>query len=263
MNLDKVYQGIEELMRKVGKYQLSTFNQTIEIDTKSSKNDLVTSSDKESEEMIVSYIKENFPTHSIFAEEGGDLSKDSEYRWIIDPIDGTNNYAHGLPIFTISVALEKEGQVVLACVYCPTLDEFFHAIKNKGAYLNRKKIDVSKQEDMSEALLATGFPYDKAINPNNNIDNFVRIVPNIRGIRRTGSAAYDLCNVARGVFDGFWELRLSLWDIAAAKLIIEEAGGKVILINNNNRINIVAANQKLLLSLLNILNQDDFKELSE
>ncbi|MFW6029289.1 MAG: inositol monophosphatase family protein [Halanaerobiales bacterium] len=260
VDLYNLQSEVEILMKKVGNYQLKTFNESMEISSKSNKNDLVTNADKESEERIVSFIKEKFLTHSILSEEGGDRAMDSKYRWIIDPIDGTNNYAHGLPIFTISIALEKDGEIVLGCVYNPSLKEFFHAIKGKGAFLNNEKIHVSSQQDLSKALLATGFPYDKLNNPNNNLDNFSRIVPNIRGVRRTGSAAYDLCNVARGTFDGFWELRLNLWDIAAAKLIIEEAGGKVNLYQRDNGINIVAANSDLIAQLLNILNKDDFME---
>ncbi|MDI3547126.1 MAG: monophosphatase [Halanaerobiales bacterium] len=242
MDLKKVMAELEELIRDIGKYQLTRFNQEIKIETKLNSSDLVTEVDKISEEKITDYIREKYPTHSILAEESGKIDKGADYRWIIDPLDGTNNYAHGFSIFTISIALEYKGQTVLGAVYYPKQDELFTAIRGEGAYLNGNRIRVTDREDLSQALLATGFPYS-LIDMDYSLKLFNNIVKKAQGIRRTGSAAFDLCNLARGSFDGFWELGLSLWDIAAGKLIVEEAGGRVIIFSRENGFSLVAGNK--------------------
>lgn len=188
---------------------------------------LVTEADRLSENAIIKIIQKNFPEHNILTEESKGYEKDSDYKWIIDPLDGTTNYAHGFPVYCISIALEKEGEILLGVVYNPVLKELFVAEKNKGAFLNGKGIYVSKQRELSRSLLATGFPYDIRESQINNLDHFKNLALTSQAIRRAGSAALDLCYLAKGIFDGFWELKLSPWDTAAGILMVKEAGGKV------------------------------------
>ncbi|MBI5198592.1 MAG: inositol monophosphatase [Nitrospirae bacterium] len=188
---------------------------------------LITEIDLRSEQRITKILKREYPDHDILAEEGEGLNRKAEYRWIIDPLDGTTNYAHGFPCFSISIALEKKERVILGVVFDPLRKEIYVALKGKGAYLNRKKINVSKTEKLSEALLATGFAYDVRVSPENNLDHFSNFILGAQGIRRAGSAALDLCYVASGRFDGFWEMKLKPWDMAAGYLIVKEARGEV------------------------------------
>lgn len=188
---------------------------------------LVTEMDLLAEKVIVSEIRKRYPDHSLLAEEKTDLRADSPYRWIIDPLDGTTNYAHGFPVFSVSIALEKEGKVILGAVYDPTRDELFVAKKGQGTRLNGRKIRVSSTPKLSECLLATGFPYDIREAAADNFDHFRNFALRAHAVRRAGSAALDLCYVAAGRFDGFWEMRLGPWDMAAGGLIVREAGGKV------------------------------------
>lgn len=256
LELNSVLEDMQGLVKKIGRYQLDNFNKTLEVECKSSENDLVTNVDKTSEKKIITFIKEKYPSHSIIGEEGANVDKEGNYRWIIDPLDGTNNFAHGFPIFTISIALQYEGEIVLGLVYYPVQDEMFYALKGEGAFLNGNKINVTMIDKVDHALLATGFPYDKASDPDNNLNHLNRLLPKIRGLRRTGSAAYDLCNVARGSFDGYWEIKINLWDIAAGKLIIEEAGGKVLLVVKDKKYKVVAGNAELVQSLLQELKME-------
>ncbi|MEN6317391.1 MAG: inositol monophosphatase family protein [Syntrophaceae bacterium] len=188
---------------------------------------IVTEADRISEEIITSKIHRMFPNHDILAEESTCTSKGSEYRWIIDPLDGTTNYAHGYPVFCVSIALEKEGAICLGVIYNPMLNEVFVAEKGKGAFLNGQKISVSETTDLSKSLLATGFPYDIRNDENNNMNYFNGMAKKAQAIRRAGSAALDMAYIAMGRFDGFWELKLMPWDTAAGWLLICEAGGKV------------------------------------
>jgi myo-inositol-1(or 4)-monophosphatase len=197
---------------------------------------LVTEVDKISEEAILQIIKKHFPDHAILTEEseefipGGNKSK-FIYKWIIDPLDGTTNYAHGLPIYCVSIALEENGKIVLGVVYNPNLGELFVAEKGKGAFLSwgktKKRISVSQATQLSKSLLATGFPYDIRTSKINNLDHFANFYKKAQAVRRGGSAVLDLCYLAMGRFDGFWELKLSPWDTAGGSLMVEEAGGKV------------------------------------
>ena len=189
--------------------------------------DLVTEYDLKSERFITNQITRTFPHHSILAEEGGETENKSSYTWIIDPLDGTTNYAHGYPAFCVSIGLEIDGEPTLGAVYDPIHDELFYAARDQGAYLNKKRIHVSAENTLVRALLATGFPYDIAESDIDNLDNFARMYKVAQGIRRGGSAALDLCYLACGRFDGFWELKLHPWDTAAAVVIVSEAGGKV------------------------------------
>lgn len=189
--------------------------------------DLVTQYDLRSEKVIIDRITKTFPQHAILAEERGENHKKSSYRWVIDPLDGTTNFAHGYPAFCVSIGLEVDGEMVLGVVYDPVHDELFHAVRGGGAFVNRRRIHVSEQRTLSRSLLATGFPYDIAESKIDNLDNFARMYKVAQGIRRGGSAAIDLCYVACGRFDGFWELKLHPWDVAAGMVIIQEAGGRV------------------------------------
>jgi myo-inositol-1(or 4)-monophosphatase len=187
---------------------------------------LVTEMDLLAEKVIVSEIRKRYPDHSLLAEEKTDLRGNSPYRWVIDPLDGTTNYAHGFPVFSVSIALEKEGEVILGVVYDPTRDELFVGKEGEGARLNGRKIHVSSTPKLSECLLATGFPYDLRENAADNFDHFRNFALHAHAVRRAGSAALDLCYVAAGRFDGFWEMRLGPWDLAAGSLMVREAGGK-------------------------------------
>ena len=188
---------------------------------------MVTEMDLLAEKVIVSEIRKRYPDHSLLAEEKTDLRGDSPYRWVIDPLDGTTNYAHGYPVFSLSIALEKAGEVILGVVYDPTRDELFVGKKGKGARLNGRKIHVSSTPKLSECLLATGFPYDIRETAADNFDHFRNFALRAHAVRRAGSAALDLCYVAAGRFDGFWEMKLGPWDLAAGSLMVREARGKV------------------------------------
>jgi len=188
---------------------------------------LVTEVDKICESRIIEIINKAFPEHNILTEETPMPEGSSPYRWIIDPLDGTTNYAHGYPRFCTSIALELEGEICLGAIYDPLLDELFTAHKGQGAFLNGERIAVSTTERLTNALICTGFPYDLRESPVNNVNHFNNFIMEARAVRRDGSAALDLCYVAMGRFDGFWELKLYAWDVAAGKLIVEEAGGVV------------------------------------
>ncbi len=189
--------------------------------------DIVTDLDRAAETEIVSIIRSRHPEHGILTEESKETKSESGYRWIIDPLDGTTNFAHGFPVFCVSIALEKDGVVELGVVYDPTRDELFTATLSSGAYLNGESISVSGISELGISLLATGFPYDIRTSKENNLDHFADFAVRAQAIRRAGSAALDLCYVASGRFDGFWELKLKPWDIAAGGLIVTEAGGRV------------------------------------
>ncbi|UCD27303.1 MAG: inositol monophosphatase [Planctomycetota bacterium] len=213
---------------EAGKVILSLFQQDQTIQTKGKAYNLVTEADIKSEEAIVSTIKESFPDHAFLAEETGKSTGESEYMWVIDPLDGTNNYAHKFPHFSISIALCKDEKPVLGVIYDPLREELFCAEQGKGSYLNDERIRVSSTSDLSDSILATGFYYDRGSLMKQTLQQMEAFFGKpIRGIRRTGSAALDMSYVACGRLDGFWELILSPWDYAAAAVIATEAGGKV------------------------------------
>lgn len=189
--------------------------------------DLVTEMDKASEGLILREILSAFPDHGILTEESAEAISSSPVRWIIDPIDGTTNYAHGFPVFCVSIALEVYGTVVYGCVYNPMLNELFTGCKGGGAFLNGAPIHVSSIPVVNSSLLATGFPYDIRTSERTNLEHFAAFAKRSQAIRRAGSAALDLAYVACGRFDGFWELKLKPWDVAAAALILVEAGGSI------------------------------------
>ena len=198
----------------------------IEIGHKGSIN-LVTDVDLASEKLIREAISTYYPRHEVLAEEGGLTESSSEYRWIVDPLDGTTNYAHGYPVFCVSIALERHGEVVAGVVYDPMREELFTAERGGGAALNNRPIRVSKIDDLTQGILSTGFPYDIKTSKLTNLDHWANFAMNAQALRRDGAAALDLCYVACGRYDGFWELNLSPWDTAAGALIVSEAGGRV------------------------------------
>jgi myo-inositol-1(or 4)-monophosphatase len=203
------------------------FEGTFTIESKDTINNLVTEVDKKSEEAIIKTIRQYFPDHFILSEEVGELSTTSNYKWIIDPIDGTVNFAHGIPICCVSIGVEKDGEMLMGCVFNPFMNELFFAEKGKGAFLNNKPIKVSQKKQLESACLVTGFPYRWAKTDIDPIPVFERFIRHGLPVRRLGSAAIDLCWVACGRFDAFWEYNLNPWDIAAGYLIVEEAGGKI------------------------------------
>jgi myo-inositol-1(or 4)-monophosphatase len=196
------------------------------VEYKSDKN-LVTDVDRRSEQAIATLVRRELPGHSLVSEEGTRIQGDSGYRWFVDPLDGTTNYAHGYPCFAVSIGVEKEGELVYGVVYDPTLEELFTAERGEGAFLNGKRLRVSSVSHLSNALLATGFPSDVATAKENNLNHFANFMKRAQAVRRPGSAALDLCYVAAGRFDGFWELRLNPWDVAAGTLLVLESGGMV------------------------------------
>lgn len=189
--------------------------------------DLVTEMDLRAEEIIKEFLSSKFPHIGMLAEESGLSGSGSSIRWIIDPIDGTTGYSHGIPHFAVSIALEQDGILEVGVVFNPPLNECFSAIKGEGAYLNGSPIGVSDTREIKRSLLATGFPYDRQTSPDNNVAQFNAFLMKAQGIRRLGSAALDLCYTAAGRFDGYWEMKLKPWDTAAGILILTEAGGKV------------------------------------
>ncbi|PKN51227.1 MAG: inositol monophosphatase [Deltaproteobacteria bacterium HGW-Deltaproteobacteria-13] len=215
-----------DLALKSGALLKEKFSQTHEINYKGEIN-LVTEADKMSEDLIIEAISRNFPDHGVLSEESPAINGTGKLRWIIDPLDGTTNYAHGYPVFCVSIALENDGEVILGVVYDPMREEMFVAERGEGAYLNDKKISVSSIKNISRSLLATGFPYDIRESKDNNLDYFNTMAVNVQAIRRAGAAALDLAHLAAGRFDGFWELKLKPWDTAAGCLLVTEAGGTV------------------------------------
>jgi len=213
------------IAREAGALLTQHFHQHLKIEYKGDA-DLVTAADRASEVLIRERIRERWPTHDILGEEQGLSDQGSEYRWYVDPLDGTTNFAHGYPVFCVSMGLEHKGIRIAAVVYDPTRDELFSAEQGRGARLNGETIHVSKTAKLKECLLATGFPSHKR-HKNPNIYFYHQITLHSHGVRRAGSAALDLCNVAAGRFDGFWEFNLNPWDTAAGVLLVEEAGGKV------------------------------------
>lgn len=211
---------------RAGKYILGRVGKVKSVRYKGEIN-VVTDIDRKAEDIVVSTIKKDYPGHDFLAEEKKYARKNSDFTWIIDPLDGTTNFLHGFPVYCVSVALAERGKVTAGAVYDPTRDEMFCAERGKGAFLNRKRIRVSGVRALKKSLLATGFAYNIRTAKKGNVENFWQFLKASQAVRRAGSAAIDLCYVACGRFDGFWELRLHPWDTAAGLLLVEEAGGKI------------------------------------
>ena len=215
------------LARDAGRIQRERYATSLEIRTKSAAVDLVTDVDETCEALIVSTLEAERPEDAILAEEGGERSRSgAAWRWIIDPLDGTTNYAHGYPRFCVSIGVELEGTRTVGVVYDPLMDELYHAVVGRGAFLNGRRIRISEETALDRSLLATGFAYDRRKSEQDNLDEFAALLKAARALRRDGSAALDLCYVAAGRLDGFWEFKLAPWDVAAGYLIVEEAGGR-------------------------------------
>lgn len=245
--------SVEEALRKAvewakeaGRIQLSFFRgNDLGVSTKSNVYDVVTRVDKECEVYLLKQIGSAYPEHAVLGEESGKHEGKSDFCWVIDPLDGTNNYSQGLPVFTVSIGLQYKDETLLGVVYAPYFDELYTACRGQGAFLNGSPIRVGGKVDLAHSVLGTGFPYDKDVNPDNNVQNVARILPHLRGLRRMGSAAYDLCCVAAGFLDGYWEFSLQPWDMCAGALIVEEAGGIIRHFRQNRNISIIAGNPQL------------------
>ena len=218
----------QRLAREAGAVQRERYETVLTIGTKSAAVDLVTEVDKRCEALIVEALHRERPDDAILAEEGSNRElATATWRWVIDPLDGTVNYAHGYPRFCVSIGVERRGERTVGVVYDPLMDELYHAVRGGGAFRNDRAIRVSRETELARSLFATGFAYDVHRSHEDNLDHFGRFVKNARAVRRDGSAALDLCYVASGRLDGYWELKLQAWDISAGALIVEEAGGRV------------------------------------
>jgi len=234
---------IESLARQSGEILRAGYNQEHQVGYKG-EIDLVTEIDHQSEAYLLGEVQRDFPEHHIFAEESGIIQGNDENIWYIDPLDGTVNYAHHVPIFCVSIGYAFQGRLTLGAVYDPLLDEMFTAERGKGAYLNGKHLNASATSELKRSLLVTGFPYDTWNTKQDNFANFVKFAKLTQGVRRLGSAALDLCYVSAGRFDGFWELSLKPWDVAAGGLICEEAGAVVT--NTHGEADYISAPQSIL-----------------
>ncbi|MDP3581795.1 MAG: inositol monophosphatase family protein [Ignavibacteria bacterium] len=221
--LDKVIY----IAREAGEVLRSGFGKNFSIEYKTNVANLVTEYDKKSEKIIIDFINKEFPTHSVLAEESGMHDSSSEYLWVIDPLDGTTNFAHGLPIFSVSIGVQKNGEMICGVIYDVMRDAMYSAEKGSGSFCNRRKLGVSTNDDLHKSVLVTGFPYNVHENPDFAYERFAAFLRVARAVRRLGSAAIDMCYVAEGVFDGFWEVSLNAWDMAAGMIIVEEAGGVI------------------------------------
>ena len=226
---------------------------------KGSPTNLVTEMDARAEALIIERLLAAFPGDAVLAEERGAQAGRSGRRWIIDPVDGTTNYAHGLPLYCVSIALEVAGRVELGVAYDPSHDELWVAERGAGAYCNDARLAVSSAATLDESLLASGFPYDLRSNPDNNLEEYAAFSVRARGVRRLGSAVLYLAWVAAGRFDGYWELRLGAWDVAAAGLMVEEAGGRLTSLTGGpidlDRPTVVASNGRIHDQMLAVLRE--------
>jgi myo-inositol-1(or 4)-monophosphatase len=250
---------IESLACQAGELLRTGFGGQLQVDRKGSI-DLVTEMDHRSEELILGRIQADFPGHNILSEESGSLQNTGNQQWIIDPLDGTVNYAHGVPIYSVSIAYAEDSVVQIGVVYDPMQDECFSAQLGKGATLNGQPLPVLEPIDLNSSLLVTGFPYDIRTHPENNLDLYARFTLASQGVRRFGSAALDLCYVAAGRVDGYWEIRIKLWDIAAGGLIAEEAGATVTKVYGETDYlmppySVLAANSNIHPDMLTIFNE--------
>lgn len=254
-DLDNILLAAVSMARLAGAVHLRHFRKRIglAIHAKLNESDIVTIADKESEQVIINEIHRQFPSHSILSEESGSESRAGDYCWVIDPLDGTTNYTAGLPVFSVSIAVRHAGQTVVGVVYAPYLDELFTAVRGRGAFLNGNPIAPKENPLLERAVVSTGFPVDKNVNPDNNLDNVARVLPRVRGLRRLGSAAVDICYVAAGFLDAYWECNLHEWDVDAALLILHEAGGRSANYRSDRNISVLTSSEPLFPALLPLI----------
>lgn len=259
MDLKRIVEFTEEIAIDAGKILLSGFRSEDTTISYKSRTNLVTNIDKKSEEFLFKSIEKKYPNHTIIAEEGSRRDAAGEFVWYVDPLDATNNFAHGIPFFCISIGIFSRiiERVVAGVVFDPYNDELFKGIMNDGAFLNNERIHVSSINDIGISILGTGFPYNKTDTKNNNLAEFNAFLPMIQGVRRLGSAALDLCYLACGRIDGYWEPGLYPWDMAAGSLIVQEADGMVTKYNGNRfepeYPEILASNGKIHKNMIDIL----------
>jgi len=251
------------IAQKAGRMLKENLGRSIHIEYKDNNLNLVTEMDKRAERMITEHLKRRFPAHNIIAEEGTRINQKSEFLWIIDPLDGTTNYAHRIPWFAVSIALHGKGDPLVGVIYNPSRDEMFTAISGEGAYLNGLPMRVSTREDVSSSLLCTGFPYYIREKPDRVINNMRKFLLKTGGVRRFGAAALDLAYVSAGIYDGFWEEGLKPWDTAAGILMVEEAGGRITNFKGENyKVSddaIVASNGRIHNGMLEIISQSPIR----
>jgi myo-inositol-1(or 4)-monophosphatase len=253
---------IIDISKEAGSIIRDGFGSKLEMEYKTNLTDFVTNIDKTSEKKIIDFIKKQYPSHNIVAEESGSERNNSEFTWIIDPLDGTMNFAHGLPLFSVSIGVMKKNEIIAGVIYDVMNDTVFSSEKGSGAFQNNRKIAVSKNGEIEKSLLVTGFPYNIKDNPDFAMERFNEFIMTARGVRRLGSAALDMCYVANGAFDGFWEVTLNSWDMCAGHLLIEEAGGRVsnfingdINYSTHNGLQLLATNTKIHSKMIEILNK--------
>lgn len=228
--------------KEAGRIQMEYFRgDRLDIRSKFNDSDIVTAADKASEDAIVAEIRKKYPEHSILSEESGGDKNLGDYRWVVDPLDGTTNFSSGLPNFCVSIGLRYKGETIVAVVFAPYLGELFTAVRGEGAYLNGKRIRVRDERVLGHAVVSTGFPVDKDVSTDNNLDNVARVLPRVRGMRRLGAAALDICYVGAGFLDAYWELNLYEWDVCAALLIAEEAGAKADFFRSDRNVSVLVA----------------------
>lgn len=247
-----------ELARKAGEIIRQGYGKALEVDRKGAI-DLVTDVDLRAEQFLVENIHKAFPEDSILAEEGNRI-EEGDLWWLVDPLDGTTNFAHGLPFFSVSLACVVQGEPHIGVVFDPMRDELFHALADEGAWLNGSRLTVSDTPELESSLLVTGFPYDIRTNPDNNLDHYNTFALRSQGVRRLGSAALDLCYVAAGRLDGYWELRLNPWDWAAGVLLVREAGGNVSTFSGGSKVlngdeTLLATNGLIHGAMMKVLNE--------
>ena len=230
--MSDILQMLEGIARKAGAILMGGYGNVRHIQQKG-VIDLVTEFDKHSEEIILSFIQKEFPDHAILAEESGRNETISEYQWVIDPLDGTTNFAHGIPIFSVSIGLLKNNMPIVGVVYDPFRHEMFSAESGHGATLNGQPIHVSSRSDLGQSVISTGFPYDVRTNPRNNLAHFVEFQLRTQAVRHLGSSALDCTWTAMGRLDGYWEFGVKPWDVGAGALIVHEAGGRVTFVNGD------------------------------
>lgn len=243
---DEMLLNAVNIAKEAGKIQLEYFRSPgLRIDIKLNESDVVTAADKASETIIIDRIKSLYPAHSILSEESGEEDRHSDFLWVIDPLDGTTNFSAGLPQFCVSIGLKHKGETIMGVVYAPYLDELFTAVRGEGAFFNGNRIKTGNKANIRQAVVSTGFPVDKDRTTDNNVDNLERVLPLVRGMRRMGAAAVDICYVAAGFLDAYWEMNLHEWDVCAGLLIASEAGATEYRFRNDRNISVLVASPEI------------------